>query len=129
MSSPGVTWRKQSDFDNRINLINSSGADIYLSIHMNYLNNASYGGTSVFYYSDENLAEIIQTSVNDYFGFKREIKEIPNTTYMYSKLSIPGVLIECGFLSNYNDRSNFQNEEYIYEYTKVIAESLIEYFY
>lgn len=128
LSSPGVTWRKQSDFDNRIKLINNSNADMYLSIHMNYLNDESYGETGIYYLENEQLAEIIQKNINKYFNYKREIKKIPESTYMYTKLNITGVLIECGFLSNSKDRENFQNEEFIVEFSKVIAASIAEYY-
>ncbi len=128
LSSPGSYFRKQSDFDNRITLINNSKADLYLSIHMNYLNLSKYGGTGVFYLKDEKIASIIQNNINRSFGFDREIKKIPNETYMYKKLKVNGVLIECGFLSNYQDRSHFQNDEYLYKYSKVIVESIVEYF-
>lgn len=128
LSSPGATWRKTSDFNNRIDLINNSGAHIYLSIHMNYLNNANYGDTGIFYYDDKELAEIVQDYINENLDMSRVVKEIPINTYMYSKLNIPGILVECGFLSNYTDRTNFQNEIYQAEFAKLIAESLINYF-
>ena len=37
LSEPNARWRKKSDFDNRIKLINNSKANLYLSIHLNYL--------------------------------------------------------------------------------------------
>ena len=49
LGSPNVSRRKKSDFDNRIKLINNSLADLYLSIHMNYLGNSKYYGAQVFY--------------------------------------------------------------------------------
>lgn len=129
LSSPGVTARKQSDFDNRIDLINSSGANLYISIHMNYLNDSSCGGTGVFYLSDNyDLAFSFQTTINEYFGFTREVKEIPSTTYMYSKLNVPGILIECGFLSNSTDRTNFLNSEYVNEYASVLAKAIVNFY-
>ncbi len=54
LSSPNSKQRKRSDFNNRIELINNSNADMYLSIHINYLNNTSYSGSQVFYYGDKN---------------------------------------------------------------------------
>ena len=39
LSYPNSRRRKKSDFDNRINYINNSNASMYLSIHINYLNN------------------------------------------------------------------------------------------
>ena len=55
---------------------------------------------------------------------KREIKKIPSSTYMYSRLRIPGVLIECGFLSNPNERKNLLNEEYLEKLCQILADSL-----
>lgn len=39
---------EKSDFDNRIKLINNSGANMYLSIHLNYLTDSKYSGAQVF---------------------------------------------------------------------------------
>ena len=33
-----------------------------------------------------------------------------NSNYMYSKLNINGVLIECGFLSNTNERNKLSTK-------------------
>ena len=43
---------------------------------------------------------------------------------MYSKLKIPGVLIECGFLSNATDRENLQKDEYIKKMSQNIIQAL-----
>ena len=41
----------------------------------------------------------------------RDIKK-ENNYYMYSKLKVPGVLIEAGFISNSNDNYKIRQEEY-----------------
>lgn len=130
LSSPNAKWRKKSDFDNRINLINNSNANLYLSIHLNYLNDTSYSGPQVFYNNDKNkeIAKYIQEGLNEETKHNREIKKIPSKTYMYSKLSISGVLIECGFLSNYNERELLNNEKYQKKLANIIAKSLINYY-
>ncbi len=126
LSVPNSTWRKRSDFDNRIELINNSGANLYLSIHLNYLNNSSYSGSQVFYNKDNiDIAEVIQFNLNENLKSDREIKEIPSDTYMYPKLNVPGVLIECGFLSNYSERSLLITNEYQKKIASVIANSLL----
>lgn len=48
---------------------------------------------------------------------------------MYEKLNVPGVLIECGFLTNYFDRTNLQNSKYQQSLATVISEATIYYFY
>lgn len=121
--------RKKTDFDNRIKLINNSEGDMYLSIHLNYLSNSAYYGAQVFYNKDnENLALEIQEYINKNLDSDRKIKKIPSNTYMYSKLKIPGVLIECGFLSNAKERNLLVSREYQEKLATVIANSLVKYY-
>ena len=47
---------------------------------------------------------------------------------MYKKLKKPGVLIECGFLSNYEERMKLITDEYQKKLAKTIANSLVRYF-
>jgi N-acetylmuramoyl-L-alanine amidase len=128
LSSPNSKRRKRSDFNNRIDFINKSNADIYLSIHINYLNNNKYSGSQVFYYGDNNkdLANTIQMYLNK-INTPRGIKVMPNI-YMYNKLNIKGVLIECGFISNTKDRNNLINKDYQQLLAKTITDALIDYF-
>ncbi len=130
LAKPNARWRKKSDFDNRINLINNSNADIYLSIHLNYLTDASYYGPQVFYDFEENkrLAQVIQETLNESLKTTREIKKIPNETYMYDKLTIPGVLIECGFLSNEEEKKKLTTEEYQQKIASLLKDAIINYF-
>lgn len=126
LSTPNAKRRKKSDFDNRIKLINTSNADLYLSLHLNYFNNSIYKGAQVFYNKkfkeNETLAKNIQENLNK----ERKIKLLNNNLYMYSKLNKPGVLIECGFLSNPTDRVNLQNDEYIKKMSQKIIEAIIK---
>lgn len=130
LSSPNAYWRKKSDFDNRIKLINESKGDLYLSIHLNYLSNASYSGPQVFFNNNDEkkLASVIQEKLNEVTKQNREIKTIPKKTYMYSKLNISGVLIECGFLSNTNERNSLKTTEYQQLIAKTIANAIASYY-
>lgn len=130
LSSPNVRWRKKSDFDNRINLINNSKGNLYLSIHLNYLTDTKYDGAQVFYNNDENkkIAETIQKELNIELKNNREIKKIPSRTYMYNKLNIPGVLIECGFLSNYNEKELLKTSAYQEKIAKIITKGIVNYY-
>ena len=129
LGTPKATYRKKSDFDHRISYINKSNANYYASIHLNYLSDASYSGVQVFYSSvnekNEGLASSIQSYMNEKLGTSREIKKISNSIYMYSKLTVPGVLVECGFLSNYQERLLLQDKSYIQTFAKYLAESFV----
>ena len=125
LSKPDATRRKKSDFDNRIKLINDSGADLYLSIHMNYLDDSKYYGAQVFYTEgNEVLASYIQSKLDSPLKEKKLISSI----YMYKKLKVPGVLIECGFLSNDRERSLLQDSDYQDKLVDAIIEGLLEYY-
>lgn len=131
LGAPKSTYRKKSDFDHRIMYINHSNADYYLSIHLNYLTDTRYSGPQVFYSNviEENkeLANHIQKYLNVNLNRDREIKKISNTIYMYSKLKIPGVLLECGFLSNANERKLLTSADYINKLSTFIANSFLDY--
>lgn len=126
LSTPNANYRKKSDFDNRIKLINNSGANMYISIHLNYLSNSKYSGAQVFYNKEENkeLANLIQEKLNS----KRKTKKIPNRTYMYDKLSIPGVLVECGFMSNSGELSLLKTSDYQKKIASLIKDAIVEYY-
>ena len=125
LASPEVNRRKKSDFDHRIRRINESGANYYISIHLNYLENKSYFGPQVFYTKEnKDLAIQMQNDFNKTLNVNREAKKIPNTIYMYSKLKVPGVLIECGFLSNYEERKKLLDDNYIDNLASIIANNL-----
>ena len=128
LSKPKAYMRKKSDFDNRIKLINESKADYYFSIHLNYLEDTKYFGPQVFYnYSREDnkiIANQLQNDLNKSLKTNREVKKIPNKTYMYDKLLVSGVLIECGFLSNSKERNLLIDKNYQKKLAKIIAKSI-----
>lgn len=129
LSSPNSYRRKKSDFDNRIKIINNSSASMYVSIHLNYLEQASYYGPQVFYNNITNnnkkIANNMQNILNKKLKTNRKVKLIPEDTYMYSRLNVPGVLVECGFLSNYNEKIKLTSKEYQQKIAKYISEGIV----
>lgn len=129
LSLANSVWRKKSDFDNRIKYINESGADFYLSIHLNYLENSYYNGIQVFGTKENiELAKIVQENLNINLESNREAKLIPSSTYMYDKLKVKGLLVECGFLSNSKERSLLITSEYQKKVASEIADSISKIF-
>ena len=128
LSKPNAYMRKKSDFDNRIKIINESKANYYFSIHLNYLEDQRYFGPQVFYNQkkahNEEIAKEIQNTLNQSLNSSREVKKIPTKTYMYDKLNIPGVLIECGFLSNPRERELLITKAYQKKFAKILANSI-----
>lgn len=123
--------RKKSDLNNRAKIINESGADIYISIHLNSINSSTWSGAQVFFddINDKNqiIANIFQEQLKNDLKTTRKVKEI-TTMLMNRKITIPGILIEAGFLSNPNDRYLLRQSDYQYKICDSIRSALIKYF-
>ena len=123
--------RKRSDLNNRAKIINDSGADMYISIHLNSVSSTTWHGAQVFY-DDVNsknveIAKLFQAYFKKNLNTKREVKEI-KTMLLNRKITIPGVLIEIGFLSNANDRYLLRQKWYHKRIAKNISDVLINYY-
>lgn len=119
-------YRKRSDLANRATMINNSDCDLYLSIHLNSSLNSTWNGAQVFYDDvnpkNKNLAEALQKEL----GNKKIV--LAHNYYMYSRINKPGVLLELGFISNYNDRKNLQNKEYQIKISANIIKGIVKFF-
>ena len=123
--------RKKSDLNNRAKIINASGADLYVSIHLNSISSSTWSGAQVFY-DDVNknnyeIALLMQQELKNDLKTNREVKEI-STMLMNRKITIPGILVEAGFLSNPNDRYLLQKSDYQYKIVESIKNGIIKYF-
>nr|MBP3259124.1 N-acetylmuramoyl-L-alanine amidase [Bacilli bacterium] len=117
--------RKKNDLYKRVKLINNSGCDMYLSLHLNATKSKSWHGAQVFYddINDSNikLAAILQKQLKADLKTNRKYKEVTNG-YIYRRVKIPGVLVEMGFLSNPYEREKLKTANYQY----LIARSLVK---
>ena len=104
---------------------------MYISIHLNATNSKTWKGAQVFYddVNQENIkiAKIIQTEFKKNTNTNREISEITNML-LNRKVTIPGVLIEVGFLSNDNERYLLKQDSYQEKITNIIITGIINYY-
>lgn len=122
--------KKRSDLSNRAKLINKSNANMYISIHLNYIFNSQWKGLQIFYNNKNKENEIIANKLTSYLketssNIREPKKE--NIYYMYKQITVPGVLIELGFLSNPNDRYRLTREEYQDKLAKNISNAIEKY--
>jgi N-acetylmuramoyl-L-alanine amidase len=107
---------KNEDMAKRREIIENSGADIVISIHMNKFQDASVSGPMAFYHekSDDGkkLAELIQAELNERLDPPRPRKFKPETYFILRSGGCPCVLIECGFLSNEREECLLQTDDY-----------------
>ena len=60
------------------------------------------------------MAEVIQTALNSTVnvGNEKHTKRIPSTVYLMKHVTVPAVLVECGFLTNREETTLLQDETY-----------------
>lgn len=117
IDSKTLREKKISDIRNRVTIGNSSGADLFISIHLNKIPENQYDGWQTFYngksVEGKLLAESIQKSLLESTGRenKRVAKSI-NNVYIVEHVEIPLCIVECGFLSNPEEANLLNQEEY-----------------
>ena len=130
LSSKWDTRKKRGDLYRRILMYKEHKAELYLSIHINQYNNSEWSGIEVLYNSinpeNKKIGTILMKNFKTEFGTKRTLKI--TDLYMYKNTTVPGVLIECGFISNPNERYLLQKSSHQGKLAKSITNSVVEYF-
>ena len=102
--------RKKIDLMNRIRYINQNHPDVFVSIHLNTYSSEQIYGPQVFYQNHQTsikLANIIQNKLN-ILATSNRISKFGDFYILNNTRSI-GVLIECGFLSNNEERKKLND--------------------
>lgn len=126
-----IAQKKVSDLKERVRIINSTEKAILISIHQNQFSDSRYSGAQVFYAGTPG-SEILAKQLQDNFistinpGNNRQIKK-SSGIYLMEHINCPGVLIECGFLSNPEEEALLRDGSYQKKLCAVIASSLCVY--
>lgn len=128
-----IREKKVSDMNNRLQIIKDSGADLFLSIHMNSFTNRKANGLRIFYDKQhpegEQLAEEIQQNIAAVTGAETNaVKTADTRLFLMKDPVMPSILVECGFISNPEEEKKLQNDEYRAEIAWAIAESVEKYY-
>lgn len=124
--------KKRSDMQKRVEIINSSSAVLAVSIHQNSFEQESSKGAQVFYHESsdkgkvlgETLQEVIKTEIAD--GNHRMAKS-NDSYYMLRKTQCPLVIVECGFLSNFEEAQLLTEDDYQKKMAEAIRDGIIKY--
>lgn len=118
---------KVSDLKERVRIVNETEGAFLLSIHQNTFPESRYSGAQVFYSGDDSkaLANALQTALVYTLnpGSRRQCKKADGI-YLMEKIKKPGILLECGFLSNPEEEAKLRSPEYQKKLCCVIASSV-----
>lgn len=123
--------RKMKDLKRRTQFINEVNADLFISIHLNIYEQSNVNGIQVFYqeYKDESkkLAKLMQNEFNKNINTKDKKSKIGDY-YLLNNTYPIGVLIECGFLSNDEERQKLLSKEYQEKLSNIILKCIKNYY-
>lgn len=126
-----IRSRKVEDLKERVRMVNTSNADFYISLHLNAIGESQWRGAQTFYNraiegSDVLSKHIQYELVRNLENTTRQAKPIHNV-YLLQQATIPGALVEVGFLSNPEEAQLLDTEDYQQKVAASIYEGVLRY--
>lgn len=124
--------KKTDDMQRRCAIIAEKAPAFTISIHQNSYHQGGVKGAQVFYYekSEEGkeLAVTLQQELNTALnvGNERQAKSNDNY-YMLRRTVSPAVIVECGFLSNWEEAQLLVTEDYQKKVADTICTGILRY--
>ncbi|MGO0122878.1 divergent polysaccharide deacetylase family protein [Desulfothermobacter acidiphilus] len=113
----------------RVQLANREGADLFLSLHVNSFSDPNRAGKECFYArtSEEGrrLAECLRRELATLGG---ETACHPSSLYVLQHTRMPAVVVEMGYLSNTNEAARLLDPEYQQRLAEALSAGIKRYF-
>ena len=130
MTKRNYNYSKQDDMYLRALQVDAYQPDLFLSIHLNSSTSSAWG-SQVFYYKKsedgKRLANCIHDQMKILTGTRKNVSS--SSFYILRATQSLGVLIECGFLSNANERGQLKSRAYHQKLAIVISDGIEDYFH
>lgn len=111
-----ISEKKSSDLKQRVNQINATWNPVLVSIHQNHFSDSKYYGAQVFYAQTEGsqqwaafTQELLKKTLNPENNRK---SKAASSVYLMEHILCPGILVECGFLSNRAEEEQLCRDSY-----------------
>lgn len=130
LASEQATNRKREDMKKRVELINEDATDLFLSIHLNAYPNTSVKGAQAFYAPNNAVSKVFADILQKHLRVLTQTKMTskPGDYYILNNAEKIGSLVECGFLSNAEDRALLVTDQYQQKLAQTLYDSILEYF-
>ena len=128
-----ISQKKVSDLKERVRIVNRTDNALLISIHQNLFSDGKYSGAQVFYAPTEG-SQLLAKSIQGTFikilnpNSHRQEKKA-DSIYLMKHINCPGVLVECGFLSNPQEEYLLRTKQYQQKVCSVIACSVSNFLY
>ena len=121
---------KVQDLNKRIQYMHENKVDLFVSIHLNSYPNEAVSGAQVFFKNHLKESEEFAISMqNDLNQLNKKDKKPKMGDYyiLNNSKKINGIIVECGFLSNTQERNKLTTETYQNKIANLIQQGMIEY--
>ena len=124
--------KKVSDLQNRVAAIQALEDPVVISIHQNTYTSSQYHGAQVFYANGDlslPLAQITQETLKQALDpdNNRQPAAISDSVYLMNHITCKAILVECGFLSNYEEDLLLQSPGYQTKIAAALAGAYLSY--
>ncbi len=124
--------KKREDMQKRCAIIKETDPTVAVSIHQNSYHDGGQSGCQVFYYKQseegEKLAKVIQQTMTEQLKPAKERQVKANDSYYMLRHTVaPTVIVECGFLSNWEEAQRLLTEEYQKQVAQAIGDGILAY--
>jgi N-acetylmuramoyl-L-alanine amidase len=128
----GYSKRKVQDLKRRLDMVNESQIDFFLSIHLNAIPEPQWRGAQIFYspqyIENKRAAKFIQDELQRNLENTDRKAKPSNSIYLLKNAEKPGVLVEVGFLSNPEEKENLKTDKYQEKVAASIYNGVLRYF-
>ena len=116
--------------EERVNIAEAAGAELFLSVHHNGAASSAASGTETFHFPGSGFgvlyAEYIQQGMIDVLGSIDRGVKTSDRLYILRRTSMPAVLIEPLFVTGEEDRMIYSRENYYRDLACGIIDSIMQ---
>lgn len=117
LNAPDASNKKAQDMKRRCQVIEGAEPCFTVSIHQNSYHEEGIKGAQVFYYDKsaqgKEIAECIQRHLIERVdNTNKRVAKANGSYYLLRKTQQPTVIVECGFLSNYEEAEKLNDDYY-----------------
>lgn len=129
-----IAEKKRTDMYRRLEIIKTSKADMFVSIHMNKFTDERYRGAQVLYSGNFPQSQVLAATIQKELSgisdneSKRTHLKAPDGIFLLKNAVVPAVIIECGFLSNFEEEALLNTKEYQKQLATAIVRGIENYY-
>jgi N-acetylmuramoyl-L-alanine amidase len=138
-NTTNIYQKRKQDLTRRKKIMDDSGADIVVSIHLNEFPQTQYYGAQVFYPPDSNDSQKLANSIqkvlkkdvdptNKRVAMVKEPPKGQKPIMILRDIKTTTVIVECGFLSNFDEEKKLRTDEYQNKIADAIKTGIINFF-